>query len=222
MADGQSFSVAKPRTALLPDASGQRCISLIVPDDDAFVWLIAGMYGKLTDAENWFGSDADRVLYANKMLDSYTETDWSACIVPEATLPRWTRVWVNQAVSQVGNGLTWSGATTRLFGGTFAQGTPAINDELGFKVTLAPGSYNVHVYGLKASNRGIQTLYFDGSLILTQDWYSAATVDIFEAVATIEVSLLGEYDVASVIASKNASSSAYGMSWIAMDFERTS
>lgn len=57
-----------------------RCISVHIPDDDSYAWLLAGVCALFTKAYNWDGEYEERGVVAQLMLDAYTETDWLACM----------------------------------------------------------------------------------------------------------------------------------------------
>lgn len=50
----------------------------------------------------------------------------------------------------------------------------AQNDEITFKVNLAPGTWEIAMYHSKDGNRGIYSFYIDDVLITTVDGYAAA------------------------------------------------
>lgn len=204
-----------------PAVSGQRCITVYIPDDDAFLPVLAGLLAIPTRIEAYAGNDADQAEgLAALWLDAYQLADWSPCLTSQWLVSN-VRVWYDQMYATVGNDPAWGGTTTRYYGGVFFQNPAAINDELKYKVALKAGQYTVTVLALTNTNRGIQTIKLDGDTVMTNDLYSASQVENVVFGATYTVPADGVYDLTSKVAAKNASSSSYVCSFIYINFRRT-
>lgn len=90
--------IANFRESQYPEVSGTRCIKVYVPDDDAFLGLLAGLLGLPGSETNYQQEDIDKAsALAQQWRDAYVLTDWGQCdvgaivgeirIMANATLP---------------------------------------------------------------------------------------------------------------------------------------
>lgn len=71
-----SFSSAKFNPDTAPVVSGFRCLVIYVPDDDNYAQIAASMLAKMTDADNWGGTDEENDARAQICLQAYSLADW--------------------------------------------------------------------------------------------------------------------------------------------------
>jgi len=74
------FSVTRFNLNTVPFPTELRCVSVMVPDDDAYVRVLAGVVALMTQATNWEGAQDDRDEAARLCLNGYLETDWGGCM----------------------------------------------------------------------------------------------------------------------------------------------
>jgi|GEM_PF-4919362 len=98
---------------------------------------------------------------------------------------------------------------------------PAIDNQVDFYVNLPSGTYSCIVHGQKDSSYGIATLKIDDVAVGTQDWYAAGSTVTSQTTANIAVATSGIKKLSVVMASKNASSSGYGIILSAIYFKKT-
>lgn len=94
------------------------------------------------------------------------------------------------------------------------------NDWVEYDVTLESGTWNLDIIHVKRSNYGIGTVSLDSSNIGTFDMYdvSGGLYNQIATISSINVSDAGTYKLRITIATKNASSSSYGMALTAFVF----
>lgn len=67
-----------------PIVDGQRCVKILIPDDDAFLPALAGVMALLTKGFNYQRADYDRAqIIANMWRAAYDNTDWNQCMTCE-------------------------------------------------------------------------------------------------------------------------------------------
>jgi hypothetical protein len=66
--------------AAYPEVEGTRCITIYVPDDDAYAVLAAGVLALMTDAAFWRGTDAQRLAASQACLAAYDMNDFGGCM----------------------------------------------------------------------------------------------------------------------------------------------
>jgi len=71
-----NFTIQKLNPDTAPVVSGFRCLVIYVPDDDNYAQIAATLLAKMTDAENWGGSEADNEARAQICLQAYSLADW--------------------------------------------------------------------------------------------------------------------------------------------------
>ena len=103
-----------------------------------------------------------------------------------------------------------SGASSTYHIGSGFQNPGALNDAFTIDVpSLATGVYDMVWIGRKSSNRGIQTLYWDGTPLITIDWYDAGDAQRQLQSITFTNTTAGSHTLLSVAATKHASSTGY-------------
>ena len=211
----------KFRAALYPAPSGQRCFSLLLPDDDSFVQLVAGLYALTTDAKNWYGDEADCDVLAQAFLDAYTAMDWSACLTSQWLVAN-TRIFPTQLSAITGDDPVFTGNSGTDGGGWWSQPTPAINDSMSWKVALKAGMYTLRLTAIKSNSDGKVQINLLGVPEIDVDLYSASFVPNFSEVSgTIEIADDDVYTVTSLVYGKNAASAGYRLGLQYIDLFRT-
>lgn len=122
---------------------------------------------------------------------------------------------------------TWtrlgSNTGTGFSGWDTTQSNGAQNEEIEYKIVLAAGTYSVYLHVDKDVNRGIITVSVDGVAIGTVDTYNASRVS--NAVGTVTTALVVATNKTVTLnlkmASKNASSSLYYGTVMAIELVRT-
>jgi len=204
-----SISIPKFRAALFPSPSGQRCFQLLLPDDDSFAQLVAGLYALATDADNWDGDDADREALAQAFLDAYTAMDWSSCLTSDWLITA-QRIHPRTIYFQDGNAQAWFGNSSSEGAGYWAQSAPAINDALYWDVALKAGKYTIYVNYTKFAGSGKLRLYIDGTQHMDFDMYASATiVNEVAGVANISIADDGIHTLKTLVYGKHSSSTNY-------------
>lgn len=74
------FSVFRFDADNTPLPEGIRCISVHIPDDDAYARLLAGMLTLMNKATNWEGEQSNRDSRAYACLLAFQENDWTGCM----------------------------------------------------------------------------------------------------------------------------------------------
>ena len=109
-----------------------------------------------------------------------------------------------------------------IFNGIFLNTSVAQNDRVDFKVYLEAGTYTFIVMGATYSTYGILTLLFDDSSQGTIDLYSAGAVyNVLKSIVNITVTTAGLKTISLKMATKNASSTGYGLGVCSMVLFRT-
>lgn len=75
-----TFAVTRFNTNEAPSTTELRCVSVMIPDGEEYVRILAGLLGQMTRATNWEGFEADRLDRAEKCLAGYLATDWGDCM----------------------------------------------------------------------------------------------------------------------------------------------
>lgn len=167
---------------------------------------------------DYFEQDTDEVdsFLSDLMLKlmSYTLSE----IIPETRL----RLHADGHNTLVGT-LTWTSLTTFYNAGFYVLSV-AQNNLVGWSfVSLKKGKYQVEVLGRKNSAQGIISIVIDGTTVTTIDMYNAVSLDN-QKVLSSDFTLTedGVHSISAKMATKNASSSNYGLIFQWLDFYRIS
>lgn len=102
-----------------------------------------------------------------------------------------------------------------------SSGPAAQNDAWRIDVVLAKGTWDFHCWVRKSTNTGIITLNQDGSSMGTADTYAASAAAAEVSVTGWSVSTTGKHQMQLLMATKNASSSGYNLTFYGIEFRRT-
>lgn len=118
--------------------------------------------------------------------------------------------------------VSWVGPTysTNYFHNASLAGS-GINNEATWRVLLAAGTWTLHFFHVRWTNQGIATVSLGGVTVATVDAYGTLLYNVRSTTAGIVVAATGVYDLRFLVASKNASSSAYGLILSGIEFKRT-
>lgn len=134
---------------------------------------------------------------------------WTIDIDPKltpATQTNWTTL--NANTSQLTNG--------------YASSSSVQNDEIGWDVIMAAGTWTISILTVTGASSGIITASLDGTTVGTIDLYSASTVfNSLKTITGIAVSTSGKQRLLLKMAAKNPSSSSYAASLSAVRLLRT-
>jgi hypothetical protein len=105
---------------------------------------------------------------------------------------------------------TVSQSSSYLVGGVRGTDNGDQNNEVGWDVVLAAGTWTITLIGIKSTDYGICTVSLDGSSVGTLDMYAASsTNNNVMSLTGVTVSATGKKRLLLKMATKNASSSAY-------------
>lgn len=131
---------------------------------------------------------------------------WIDPFTTAATNTNWNTLTIN--ASQIHNG--------------FMLSSGAQNDEIGWDVVLAAGTWEFSIRARTDTNRGIATVTLDGSSVGTMDMYTAAgAFNQLLTISSISVATTGKKRLLFKMATKNASSSSYFGSFSNVGLRRT-
>lgn len=119
---------------------------------------------------------------------------------------------------------SWSLATEAadLFGFPFVNNVPTQNDEIGWDLMMAAGTWNFNMTYLKFSGGTIITVNLDGVAVGTVDSYNSVTLNNQQATITgIACPSNGKHRLSLKAATKNASSTAFEMIVCGFQLRRT-
>lgn len=111
---------------------------------------------------------------------------------------------------KVGASLVSAFLSSMSFGRVTYQ-TPAINNETYFNFYLSPGAYTFRFLGQTTTSSGISSIYIDGDLVATLDWYSATIAQNVLKTFSYTSTSAAQKTLSVVVTSKNASSTGYGL-----------
>lgn len=74
------FQVTRFNADAAPLPEGTRCVSIVVPDDDFFVRVLAAAYSLAIPKTNWEGEQDKRQDVSTLMEAAFEETDWEGCM----------------------------------------------------------------------------------------------------------------------------------------------
>lgn len=72
-------TIANFRAGQYPAVTGTRCVKVYIPDDDAYLSLLAGLLNLPASELNWQGDEDDIAATAQSWRDAYVQTDWGQC-----------------------------------------------------------------------------------------------------------------------------------------------
>jgi hypothetical protein len=116
--------------------------------------------------------------------------------------------WVGQSVNTGFNTFATI-SEDQVFDQGIYNGGGAQNDEIGFDLVLAAGTWTVYVVYFRYTNQGIMSVRFDGVEKGTIDAYGSAAANMVGSVTAIAVATTAKIRVSLKMATKNGSSSAY-------------
>lgn len=91
----------------------------------------------------------------------------------------------------------------------FYQDPPALNDEMEFNLFLNVGNYRMSALGITSNDAGIASVYLNGNLVGTMDWYSISQGNNVVKTFTFTNPSNGLITLRTKALSKNASSADY-------------
>lgn len=148
-----------------PIVEGTRCVEVRIPDDDAYMPVLAGLVALATKWFNWQRDEAHRGTQIAKLWQlAYIETDWGSCMNCEELIACLQPVLDAQA-AQIINQVTTNITNFQQFG-TGTPGAPMTQEQL--ETNLAEGtnpSCNLNVLWAQSlavvqyTNRFIQDLF---------------------------------------------------------------
>jgi len=72
--------IRKPVAALYPSDVGLRCVEVIIPDDEGYLWILAAFVAILGNDWSWLGTKTDRQTRAQLWQTAYAATLWDLCM----------------------------------------------------------------------------------------------------------------------------------------------
>lgn len=117
--------------------------------------------------------------------------------------------WLDWSHVVAGGTITRTQSSADFSGGVILQGTPAINNEIGWPVLLNAGTWTMTMLHWLSTNRGIYTHKLDSTTLGTIDGYAASPTFAAFEIASIVVATPAVYTHKLVMASKHASSTNY-------------
>jgi len=73
-------NVKKLAATEYPVVAGLRCVEIKIPDDDRYLFALAGFVTIMSKSWAWAGSETDRIARAELWQKAYAETDWTGCM----------------------------------------------------------------------------------------------------------------------------------------------
>jgi len=203
-----------------------RCIQVVIPDDDSYVPLLAGLLALAGRPENYLIPDSDQAEgVAAIWSDAYRLSDWEGCNV-QRYASTYIDLWSFMATVNAG-AYTLTSQTTQVFAFYSVTDTTA-NRHIISVVRLVPGSYSIKTYYFKSSIMGIADLALcnaSGSVLnqlqTSIDMYGANVANNVLS-NTFTISSEGEYQIrVRNQGFKNTSSFGYAMNVTVHHIERT-
>lgn len=148
---------------------------------------------------------------STKVLYTYDGATWNQVAVPSGSGDGHITIlpWSYDSIT-AGTWVTGQTATQILQSSIYTS-TETQNDEIVYKVYLTGGTYRFFFLGSNGPSSGIINLYLDATLTGTIDLYAAGqTENNLEQITGIVVATAGLYSLKIKMATKNATSSAYG------------
>lgn len=195
---------------LTPDAPSGDPVGRVLYIPDTLLPSVNGALQELAEEYNWeaFGdmTPEDAAYTCQLMLEDYYESEVPVSISPQSIgFPLWT--------PYSGTAFAWNSDTAQVYSGYWDYATLAINTTSTWKIRAMPGTYFFRLAGFKHSTSGIITFLMDGvSLGITLDMYAASpTRNFFQSSTTFTIPDDASHTIAIKMASKNASSTNYGL-----------
>lgn len=119
---------------------------------------------------------------------------------------------------------TWaiSQASTKDYAYIFQNSTLAQNDSTSWDVVLAAGTWTLRTVADKAANSGISTVSLGGTSLGTLDWFNGTTAPSqIQDITGITVATTAKLRLTYLMATKNASSTNFGLNFTAAHLIRT-
>lgn len=73
-------NIKKPVANLYPDDVGLRCVEVIIPDHDGYLWILAAFVAILGNDWAWLGTKIERQTRAQLWQTAYAATLWDLCM----------------------------------------------------------------------------------------------------------------------------------------------
>lgn len=193
---------------------GQKCRSIHVPDDPAFMAALSGALLELTYPYNWeqFGTLTPDDM-AQEFINVYGNFADSVCIEPEDVIyPK--HIDINCLLAKVvtGNSLLRTVSTTQYFQYTIEQSPfTAAGNKMSFPFYCAKGQYDIFILGNIANNCGNFRSFVDGvNVNQDQGGYNATAIaNIRFTLSSVDILTDGVHLLELDVNGKNAASSAY-------------
>ena len=108
-----------------------------------------------------------------------------------------------------GNAISITNSTQYYGNQQCVQDPPALLDAFYHPFMIYPGNYTLTIYGTRANNNGIFSIYIDEYFIGTVDWYDTTTHHPYSTSISVTIQDAKTHNLKFVCTGKNASSSDY-------------
>lgn len=205
---------------------GTRCIQVLIPDDDSYVPLLAGLLALAAHPENYLTPDSAQAEgVAAIWHDAYVQSDWEGCVMPANPANIYIDLWSHMMTVNAGTyTLTLQG--DQVYGFYNVTDTTA-NRQIIAPVYLLAGSYSIKTFYVKTSVMGIVDLALcdnSGSVInqlaTSLDFYGSSRNNILSYTFTISTDGIYQIRLRNQ-GFKNTSSGGYALNCTCHHIERT-
>lgn len=131
-----------------------QCIKVIIPNGDAYKWLLAGLIYLAGQESSYVDPESEQTQgVAELWRTAYLDTDWSNCVPIEQTSNQsQVTFWHALDFIESGAALTPVNNTAQITGYYYVQGLGAVGDDRSQRVWLAQGDYQIDVFYVRLSN----------------------------------------------------------------------
>ncbi len=146
------------------------------------------------------------------LVEGNTVSQYAPVTPPFNQLPRRATLWHQDAREVVGSALTAAVLNTQQYNVLVSQSPATRGDTFRQSFLLQAGTYTLSVLGQTSAAKGIVQWSIDNvAVAMTQDWYSAGTVQ--NVIKTLTVTVVGDgyHQLTGSVINKNAASSGYAM-----------
>jgi len=194
-----------------------RCIQVVIPDDDSYAALLAGLLNLPGMPENYLEPESEQAIgVADVWKTAYLQSNWDGCIEPTmAGLMTRADFWHQYATVESGNAIAVAQNSNNWFNYYARQNTAADGNQTSQLIRLAAGEYQYRLQWRRSTDCGkLNVAWYNLDENYQWDFISGfdmygSTLDNQIKTGTFPVPSDGNYKLMHYINGKNTSSTGY-------------
>jgi len=222
-------TIAQIKQDQYPATDELRCVQIYIPDDDTFLWLLAGILAIPNRESSYEDPESEQALgLAEIWREGYDMSSWGGCVNP-AQVGLQNRTTIEHVWAEVVAGAAFVYNSGTNMGGYCFQNVAAINDHFVHPdIWLRAGTYDFKMQTFMTAASAQMQLYVkpiptgsDIMLYNTIDLYASPSIANALYNTTLTIPADGAYELHGKAPSKRVASTGYNINITRFEFVRT-